>query len=215
MGDIVSIKGREYGLEIVLNPKATYPVLREELMQKLQKNKAFFSDSETKVAILGKKLSDAQKNEIKRVFAMDFGIKDVIFEEVPSHKKEVEQKAQKEEKPPLVERKTQEATAESIFINNTIRSGQRIESEGDIVVVGDVNPGGEVIAAGSIAVFGKLRGLVHAGCFGRTDVCVAAVVMCPKQLRISGRVISFPKDRESTGPEVAELVSGKLVIRPC
>ena len=60
--------------------------------------------------------------------------------------------------------------AQSIFINNTVRSGQRIECEGDIVVIGDVNPGGEVIAGGSIAVFGRLRGLAHAGCSGRKDV---------------------------------------------
>ena len=99
--------------------------------------------------------------------------------------------------------------------NNTIRSGQRVECEGDIVVIGDVNPGAEVIAGGSIAVFGKLRGLAHAGCAGRTDVCVAAVNMCPKQLRLSGRVVTFPHEREDVqDAEIAELRDGKVVIRP-
>ena len=64
--------------------------------------------------------------------------------------------------------------AKSVFVSHTLRSGQRIECEGDVVVLGDVNDGAEVIAGGSIAVMGTLRGLAHAGATGRSDVVVAA-----------------------------------------
>ena len=77
MQSIVTFKGKEDGLEIYLDEKSTYPVLREELMDKLKKNQSFFKDSGTKVVIRGKELSNAQFNEIKRVFAMDFGIRNV------------------------------------------------------------------------------------------------------------------------------------------
>lgn len=228
MQSIVTIKGKEDGLEIYLDEKSTYPVLREELMVKLKKNKEFFRDSDTRVVIRGKQISDAQRKEIKRVFAMDFGIRDVLFGDEADMMREVELKIEKQAagksggKAPKDEYldevdlvSNSYFDAKSIFINNTIRSGQRVECEGDIVVIGDVNPGAEVIAGGSIAVFGKLRGLAHAGCAGRTDVCVAAVNMCPKQLRLSGRVVTFPNEREDVqDAEIAELRDGKVVIRP-
>lgn len=223
MQNIVTIKGREDGLEIFMDEKATYPAVREELMQKLRKNSDFFRDSSTKVTVRGKKLSPAQQFEIKRVFSMDFGIHDMVF--VGSGNGEGNGALNVEKPVPLNGKKAPKGDAElvsngyfdaqSIFINNTVRSGQRIECEGDIVVLGDVNPGGEVIAGGSIAVFGRLRGLAHAGCSGREDVCVAALNMCPKQLRLSGRVVTFPNEREAVeDAEVAELKDGKVVIRP-
>ncbi|HBU12606.1 MAG TPA: hypothetical protein DEB31_07755, partial [Clostridiales bacterium] len=161
----------------MLGEKATYPVLREELLQKLKKSQDFFKDSQTKVVIRGKKLSEAQRNEIKRVFAMDFDIHDVLYGDEADMARPVELSIEKEARPQK-EDSIPEGTedidsvsgkyidAQSVFINGTVRSGQRIESEGDIVIVGDVNPGAEVIAGGSIAVFGKLRGLAHAGCGG-------------------------------------------------
>lgn len=223
----ITFKGREDGLEIYLDEKTPYPVLREELMEKLKKNQGFFKDAETKVVIRGKKLSGAQLNELKRVFSMDYGIRNVMnSDEADLVMKEAELKIEKPKamkRPAAKDEYTDEVElvsnayfdAQSIFIGNTIRSGQRIECEGDIVVIGDVNPGGEVIAGGSIAVFGRLRGLAHAGCSGRKDVCIAALNMCPKQLRLSGRVVTFPEEREEVNDaEVAELKDGKVVIRP-
>lgn len=239
MQNIVTIKGREKGLEINLSEKSTYPVIREELIRKLIKNKNFFRDSDTKVVIRGKKLSEAQRKEIKRVFAMDYGIYDVLYGEEADMLREMEEAQQKEIKPEETEEKAtrQKRNTEpkkyeakthkendtsssryydtpSLFIDYTVRSGQRIECEGDIVVMGDVNPGGEIIAGGNIVVFGKLKGLAHAGCSGRSDVRVAAIYMYPKQLRLSGKVVTFPRDRENpAGPEIAELKDGKVVIR--
>ncbi len=223
MQGIITFKGKEKGLEIYLDERSTYPVLREELMEKLKKNQDFFRDSDTRVVIRGKKLSEAQRKELRRVFSMDFGIRDVIYGDEADLMREAELKIEKPSvKKPEPDEYREEVElvsgayfdAQSIFINHTVRSGQRIECEGDIVVLGDVNPGGEVIAGGSIAVFGRLRGLAHAGCSGRKDVCVAAVNMCPKQLRLSGRVVTFPDREETGGPEVAEMRDGKVVIRP-
>lgn len=223
----VVIKGKENGLEITLSEKGTYPMLREELLDKLKKNESFFKDSRTKVVIRGKALSEAQRREIKRVFEMDYGIADVMFGDEADILRNVERSMENAMKSPAAAMKRHDTgiketepvsipyiNANSAFINGTVRSGQRIESEGDIVVIGDVNPGAEIIAGGSIAVFGTLRGLAHAGCAGRKDVCVAAVHMCPKQLRISGRVITFPNAEDIGQAEVAELIDGKVVIRP-
>lgn len=235
MQNIVSIKGKDKGLEITLNEKSTYPVIREELIRKLIKNKNFFKGAETKVIIRGKKLSEAQRNEIKRVFSMDYGIYDVLYGE-EADMLEAEARERREEEEPEAERddgavcrrrqkrrppidpensSSQYYDSDSLLIDYTVRSGQRIECEGDIVVIGDVNPGGELIAGGNIVVFGKLKGLAHAGCSGRSDVRVAALYMYPRQLRLSGKVVTFPRNRQNPeGPEIAELKDGKVVISP-
>ena len=63
-----------------------------------------------------------------------------------------------------------------------------------------VNDGAEIIAGGSIAVMGTLRGLAHAGATGRSDVVVAANALHPKQLRISGKIAMFPDDKGGDTP---------------
>jgi septum site-determining protein MinC len=78
-----------------------------------------------------------------------------------------------------------------------------------------VNPGAEIIAGGSIAVFGTLRGLAHAGAGGREDVCVAALYMKPKQLRLSGRVV-MPEEnkKDPVVGEIAQLKDDRVVFKP-
>jgi septum site-determining protein MinC len=222
---IVAIKGVDDKLEVYFNEMASYPSLREDLIQKLQKNKNFFLNSNAKVVISGRNLSPAQRREIKRIFSMDYGISNVYYAD--EIKKAAEpavlyQAQETEEKNPpqatlgeieLVSREYFDA--KSIFISATVRSGQRIECEGDIVVLGDVNPGAEIIAGGSIAVFGTLRGLAHAGAGGREDVCIAALYMKPKQLRLSGRVLMPDENRkDAVVGEIAQLVEGRVVFRP-
>lgn len=234
MQNIVVIKGSEQGLEIVLNEKESYAVLREELIKKLIQNKNFFKDSDTKVVIRGKALSDAQRNEIKRIFDMDYGIRDVLYGdeadllmEISRERENImqaiiaekEKALEAEEKTARMSDKdldTSSATyydVDSLVLDRTVRNGERIECEGDVSVIGDVNPGAEIIAAGNIVVFGRLLGLAHAGCRGNTDVRVAAVYLSPKQLRVSGKIKTFPKEgRKPDGPEVARLKNGEIII---
>ena len=105
-----------------------------------------------------------------------------------------------------------ESAQNSLFLPKTIRSGQRIECQGDVVVVGDVNPGAEIIATGNIAVFGKLRGLAHAGASGRQDVIIVANYLVPQQIRIGGKIAIIPKNRRIEGPEIVKILDGKIVV---
>ncbi|NLB51549.1 MAG: septum site-determining protein MinC [Syntrophomonadaceae bacterium] len=95
-----------------------------------------------------------------------------------------------------------------------LRSGQKIFSEGNIVVLGDINPGAEVIAGGNILVMGSLRGLAHAGAFGDDSALIAAYRLNPTQLRIANH-ITRPPDGEVVDmetPELARIKAGKVVI---
>lgn len=102
----------------------------------------------------------------------------------------------------------------TILIQRTIRSGQSVNYNGNIVVLGDVNPGAEVIAAGNIVVMGILRGVVHAGAAGDMDAIVVAFRLRPTQLRIANHITRAPDDEEEVSrlPEIARIKDGVVTI---
>ncbi|MEE4193984.1 MAG: septum site-determining protein MinC [Anaerolineae bacterium] len=84
---------------------------------------------------------------------------------------------------------------EAIVIKKTLRSGARVENTGDVVVIGDVNPGAEIVAGGDVIIWGRLRGSVHAGVENNEKAMVCALEMTPTQLRIAGK-IATPEKRK-------------------
>ena len=87
-------------------------------------------------------------------------------------------------------------TSETTFHKGSLRSGQRLEVEGSLVIIGDVNAGAEVIAADNIAVIGTLRGLAHAGAKGNKEAIIAASTLDAVQIRISNIVKEFDMNEE-------------------
>ena len=99
----------------------------------------------------------------------------------------------------------------ALFLNRTLRSGTRIEFDGHIVVFGDVNPGAEVVAEGNVIIWGRLRGMVHAGAKGNRNAVICALDLSPTQLRIAEEVSAALKPREHPRPEIARInKDGKL-----
>ena len=100
----------------------------------------------------------------------------------------------------------------ALFLNKTIRSGTRIEFAGHVVVIGDVNPGAEIVAEGNVIVWGKLRGVVAAGVKGDPKAFISALELLPMRLDIGDQSVN-PADRKESGkPEVAYLHNGSIVI---
>jgi septum site-determining protein MinC len=100
---------------------------------------------------------------------------------------------------------------EGILVTRTLRSGHSIQHPGHVTVIGDVNPGAEIIAGGNIVIWGRLRGLVHAGAEGDEDAVVCALDLSPTQLRIAGKIAIPPQDRGETRPELARVRDGQVV----
>jgi septum site-determining protein MinC len=99
----------------------------------------------------------------------------------------------------------------ALFLNRTLRSGTRIEFAGHVVVFGDVNPGAEIIAEGNVLIWGRLRGMVHAGSKGNRKAVICALDLSPTQLRIAEEVAAALKPQENPRPEVARInKDGKL-----
>ena len=99
-----------------------------------------------------------------------------------------------------------------LIARRTLRSGQQLRHPGSITVIGDVNPGAEVVAGGDIVVWGKLRGIVHAGAMGNETAVVCALDLAPTQLRIAQYFARSPEGRRrKPTPEVARVRDGKIV----
>lgn len=109
-----------------------------------------------------------------------------------------------------------EGLPSALMIRRTLRSGQIIRHPGHVVVYGDVNDGAEVIAGGDVLVWGRLRGLVHAGATGDNRATVGALTLTPPQIRIGGHIARAPEERKkrARGPEMASVREGRIIIEP-
>jgi septum site-determining protein MinC len=99
----------------------------------------------------------------------------------------------------------------ALFVNKTLRSGMRIEFPGNVVIMGDVNAGAEIIAEGNVIVWGRVRGMIHAGVKGNRSAIICALDLSETQLRIANEVSAMLKPQKDPKPEVASINSeGRL-----
>ena len=104
-------------------------------------------------------------------------------------------------------------TANTLLLQETIRSGRSVYYEGHVVIVGDVNPGAEIAAGGNVIVWGRLRGLVHAGALGDETAVICALHFAPTQLRIADQIAISPDDkRHNPIPEQAMIQDGQIIV---
>ena len=102
----------------------------------------------------------------------------------------------------------------TMMIQRTLRSGQNVNFDGNVVVLGDVNPGSEIVASGHVLVMGSLRGLVHAGFNGEESATVTALLLAPTQLRIASHITRPPDGNKSPEAKIMETarIKGDTVV---
>jgi septum site-determining protein MinC len=225
----ISIKGRGSGLiEIRLTDDVDYQKLREDFIAKLKNTKGFLRGANPNVIIWGRKMTKQQKADVRLVLDRDYDINSVKFsDELTSSEKELIDKGDilhpkiKPSKMMDIDKKPKKAKKakvikanKAVFEKKTIRNGQRLEIDGDYTLVGDVNDGAEIFATGSVAIFGTIRGLVHAGCGGDDTSIIIANRMMPNQLRIAKKIVAFPKKRKTSFTEMAKIDNDNIVVVP-
>lgn len=100
-----------------------------------------------------------------------------------------------------------------IVVRRTLRSGQAIHHAGHVILMGDVNPGAEIVAGGDIIVWGKLLGTVHAGAMGDEQAVVCALELAPSQIRIGSHIARSPGgSRPPRMPEIASVQEERIVV---
>lgn len=88
----------------------------------------------------------------------------------------------------------------ALFLSRTLRSGTRIEFAGHVVILGDVNPGAEIVAEGNVIIWGRLRGMVHAGSKGDREAVICALDFSPMHLHIADEVSAILDEQVQTRP---------------
>lgn len=205
MAEPITFKGRSDHLEVKLAPGHGLDAIKRALKRKLEANRHFFEGTDARVSISDDCLSSEERNEIAGMLKEDYQISLLSFQNVEQDAPS-EFESEAEVKPEMPE-KTQPRLRKSestLFVYETLRSGRRIAFDGDVVVLGDVNSGAEVVASGCIVIMGVLRGLAHAGAQGDETATISSFSMQAKQLRISGHIAIVP-DEDEAGPEFPEV----------
>jgi len=204
----IVFKGTSDSLIVIMKEEADFETILEEMEFKISSNERFFKGADLKVKYRGKKLSEEEENKIFEILKNKSGAKITSFEKdtnIP-----VEVKREPAAKPhPIIKMSNFyfKGIEEGItkFHRGTVRSGQLLRFDGNIVVIGDVNPGGEVIAAGNVVVMGSLRGIVHAGSDGNREAIVVALNLNPTQLRIADVITRSPDDKQIENQFIPEM----------
>ncbi|BCX11320.1 MAG: putative septum site-determining protein MinC [Thermosynechococcus sp.] len=124
---------------------------------------------------------------------------------------------QQGELPPLLAKEIDgnpEPTANPLYLKTTLRSGIEIHHDASVIIVGDVNAGASIIAAGDIIVWGRLRGVAHAGAKGHLGARIMTLEMAATQLRIADLVARTPDPPRPPYPEVAYATDQGIQIAP-
>lgn len=209
MGQLaVAIKGYSRGLRIVIEPGASMDDIIKGIDDKLEKNAAFFQGVKPVIQVIGAELNFMDKHKLATEIDKVIEYSDMEFDDEQAKKND---KADDnwEYFEGIEEGNTK-------FVEKLIRSGQTIYYPGNLVVLGDVNPGAELIAGGNIIVIGTLAGLAHAGATGNDNAYLIAFKMCPSQIRISDRLLRLNRDiSDNQEPEKAYIEDGKLQLATC
>lgn len=197
----VTIKGTKDGLLLHLNDQCSFSVLLEELQEMFPLQSVIGKDSHEvhlRISTGNRFLTEDQILQIKELLRP---YKNLIIDSVDSNV------ILKEEANRIIEE------ANVTVLTSIVRSGQVIQVHGDLLVVGDVNPGGTIKASGNIYVLGKLQGIAHAGFLGDEEAVICAAIMVPSQLRIGGIYRHSPeRDDRPHEPECAYLEENKELV---
>lgn len=189
----VKINLTKENIVIKLNEESEYKEIADGLKKKISQLKNLYKEEKMPILVIGKSLKESEKIEIKNIIQEKIDVK-VSFDmpqELGLHgiKKSFSQEIE---------------SSQTKFHRGSVRSGQRIEYEGSIVILGDVNGGAEVIAADNVVVLGVLRGLAHAGARGNKKAIIASASIECKQIRISDIIKEIEqKDEEGNLIEMA------------
>jgi len=197
----VTIKGTKDGLTLHLDDQCSYLELVTELSDKLSLH---YTQEDGPLLAVRLKVGNRflTKNQEEELRTMIRSKKNLIVDTIDSNV------ITKDE---ALELKRQ---SEIVSVSKMVRSGQVLKVEGDLLLIGDVNPGGTVMAGGNIFVLGSLRGIAHAGYHGNREAVIAASVMKPTQLRISDIMNRAPDNlvEEQTEMECAYVDENETIV---
>ena len=211
MSNHVIIKGKNDRLVIALDPDISFLDICDILKTKILEAKNFIGNSRMAIEFSGRTLTNDEENTLIGIITNNSNI---VISYIFSKKEKSEQEIDLESLNPLIEE------GRTHFFRGTLRSGAKIESDGNVVVLGDVNPSSIIKARGNVIVLGHLNGTVYAGLGGDDRAFIGAIYFNPIQLTIGMKTItdiqneildSSRVDKKSRF-KVARIVNQEIVV---
>ena len=203
----VTFKATLNGLVIIMKEDCDFETIYKQIEKKVSQAGRFFKGASLSVKYRGKKLTRFEEEKIFELLKTktEAEIKS-IDEDTEVSLEELSIRASQQKRIKIKKfyfRGINEGVTK--YHRGTIRSGQLISFDGNVVIIGDVNPSGEVIATGNVIVMGSLRGTVHAGADGNKEAMVVALNLQPTQLRIADVYTRSPDEKETKNTYFPEL----------
>lgn len=210
MDNSVMMKGDKYGIVLVMDKDMPFSDLLEKIAEKFSSAAKFYGNATMAISFKGRKLTVEEEKQILDTIESNTKLNIICVVDTDEERQEMFKKA--------VEAKLMaQSTGTGQFHKGTLRSGQVLESESSIIILGDVNPGAKVIAKGNVIVLGSLKGTIYAGINGNENAFVVALYMNPVQIRIGDTIARSPDDAISKKnmdmePKIAFVESGNIYI---
>lgn len=231
--DNISVKGWKNGVLVVVPAAAAWDEVVTQIEGKLKEAQDFWKGAQTTLDMGDRAVAHDDLEGLLGLMRGDYGLVPTAVVTTAETTKEAAGKLGLEahDKLPAPEKKPAPAIAEpagvsgtaslplnnALYLKQTVRSGQRVQHDGHLVICGDVNAGAEVLASGDIVVFGTLRGVAHAGSAGDETARIVATNLRPTQIRIGSRIARSPDAGSpplSKFPEIALVENGEICINP-
>jgi septum site-determining protein MinC len=205
----VKLSGTDYGLLLRLEWDSPLPQLLVELEEYLQQSPKFFAGAQVLLEVGSRPVLQQDMEQLAVVLSR-YG---VLLQGVAPMLDGLERRPPPSSRPTFVPSPPDVQTLVHVE-QRTVRSGEKVAAEGHLIVVGDVNPGAEVIAGYNIFVWGALRGSAYAGVPDHEEAIIAALHFAPIQLRIAGHIARPPEARPNAPgtPELARIDQNAIVV---
>ena len=202
MKNCVSINLKKNQILIKISDNVEQKEIVDSLKKKLPELKKMYKNEKTPITVTGKILKNKEIDEIQELIKHNIDV-EIDFDMPKSlGLSSITRTFNKEI-----------ATSETKFHRGSLRSGQKMESEGSLVILGDVNSGAEVMASDNIVVLGALRGLAHAGAKGNKQAIISAGVLDTVQIRIANVIKEIDRDEEPLHKQAyVSVINDEIVI---
>ncbi len=208
----IRFTGVDYGLLVCMDWEVPLSQLLVEVEEHIQKSPAFFADAKVFLEVDTRPVLQHEMEQLGVVLARH----GLTLQGVVSAASRVEGISRPQPAPdqPKVITPIFNEKEAAVVEHRTVRSGEKVASEGHLIIMGDVNPGAEVIAGHNIIVWGSLKGTAYAGVPNHEDAVIAALHLSPIQLRIAGYIARSPDVRPVTTavPELARIDQNQIVV---
>lgn len=207
MDNSVIIKGGKNGISVILDSEISFEEICDAIRTKFESASKFFDNSNLALTFEGRKLSEDEEKKLLDIISEVSDINVVCILDETDEIKQIREDAVKKA---LASINSDDKKSDCLFYKGTLRSGQILESDGSVIVLGDINPGGKIVAKGNVIILGSLRGTIFAGVDGNEHSFVVALEMDPMQIKIADVIARSSETGAKIGRGKVKVIEPKI-----